>query len=227
MSIDYNEKIKLLNGENGIDSIHYISELPDSCPICTYYISPSYIMLYDKDGQTSEVLCGCPRNDCGSLFIAIYSSKNSGGNWFELTKCYPYTKFEKSFPDEIYEISHEFVDIYNQADHAEQEGLHLICGGAYRKALEYLIKDFASHLYPDDTERINSMPLQRCVQNFVEQVDIKDMAERAIWLGNDETHYIRKWEDKDINDLKNLIDLTVYYISMNIKAKKYREDMAR
>ncbi len=57
--------------------------------------------------------------------------------------------------------------------------------------------------------------------------EIKGMAERAIWLGNDETHYVRRWADKDIKDLKNLIDLTVYFISMKIKAKKYKKEMVR
>lgn len=53
------------------------------------------------------------------------------------------------------------------------------------------------------------------------------MAERATWLGNDETHYVRKWENKDLKDLKNLIDLTVYFISMSLKALKYQEEMVR
>ncbi|MBP2259149.1 hypothetical protein [Virgibacillus alimentarius] len=53
------------------------------------------------------------------------------------------------------------------------------------------------------------------------------MAERATWLGNDETHYVRQWENKDLQDLKNLIDLTVYFISKNLKAKKYKEEMAK
>jgi hypothetical protein len=33
-------------------------------------------------------------------------------------------------------------------------------------------------------------------------------------LGNDELHYVRKWENKDINDLKKLIDATLHYISL-------------
>lgn len=28
--------------------------------------------------------------------------------------------------------------------------------------------------------------------------------ERAAWLGNDETHYVRKWPEKDVKDLKSL-----------------------
>jgi len=70
------------------------------------------------------------------------------------------------------------------------------------------------------------MPLQQCVKNYIDEQSIKAMAERAIWLGNDETHYVKKWLDKDIKDLKNLIDLTVYYISTAIKSKRYSEEMS-
>jgi hypothetical protein len=38
------------------------------------------------------------------------------------------------------------------------------------------------------------------------------MAARAAWLGNDETHYGRKWEGKDLTDLKKLISLTLNWI---------------
>jgi hypothetical protein len=82
-------------------------------------------------------------------------------------------------------------------------------------------------IYPEEVSKIQSMPLQQCVKNYITEASIKDMAERAIWLGNDETHYVRKWENKDLQDLKNLIDLTVYFISMNLKAFKYLEEMIR
>ena len=41
---------------------------------------------------------------------------------------------------------------------------------------------------------------------------IKAVAKRAVWLGNDETHYVRKWEEKDVQDLKGLIRLTILWI---------------
>ncbi|MDM5198975.1 hypothetical protein QUF79_13185 [Fictibacillus enclensis] len=71
------------------------------------------------------------------------------------------------------------------------------------------------------------MPLQQCIQKFITEPSIKLMAERATWLGNDETHYVRKWDDKDLKDLKNLIELTVYFISMSLKALRYQEEMVK
>jgi hypothetical protein len=51
------------------------------------------------------------------------------------------------------------------------------------------------------------------------------MAERATWLGNDETHYVRKWEDKDINDLKILIKVTLHWIEMELLTEQYKTEM--
>lgn len=68
---------------------------------------------------------------------------------------------------------------------------------------------------------------KQCVQKFITEPSIKLMAERATWLGNDGAHYVRKWEDKDLQDLKNLIDLTVYFISRSLKALRYQEEMVK
>src|SRR5687767_3154472 len=51
------------------------------------------------------------------------------------------------------------------------------------------------------------------------------IAKRATWLGNDATHYYRKWEDKDIHDLKNLIELTVLWIESVELTRQHEEDM--
>ena len=53
----------------------------------------------------------------------------------------------------------------------------------------------------------------------------KSVAKRATWLGNDETHYYRKWEDKDLRDLTNLLRLTINAIENQLLAESYEEDM--
>ena len=42
------------------------------------------------------------------------------------------------------------------------------------------------------------------------------VSQRAAWIGNDETHYVRKWEEKDIEDLKILIDHVVKFIKREL-----------
>ncbi|MNF08429.1 hypothetical protein D3C80_2088550 [compost metagenome] len=63
------------------------------------------------------------------------------------------------------------------------------------------------------------------IEGFVTNENVKQCAKRAIWLGNDETHYVRKWVDKDIKDLKLLIQITVNWIQQEVITKKLLEDM--
>ncbi len=42
----------------------------------------------------------------------------------------------------------------------------------------------------------------------------KTLATQSAWIGNDETHYIRKQEDRDVQDIKSFIQAIVYFIGM-------------
>ncbi|MCR8998008.1 DUF4145 domain-containing protein, partial [Brevibacillus laterosporus] len=110
---------------------------------------------------------------------------------------------------------------------AEKRGLHLICGIGYRKALEFLIKDYGAYLNPDKTEEIQRTPLSNCIKQYIKNRRIKSMAEKATWIGNDEAHYKRKWESMDVQDLKNLINITVSFITTELLADKYEQAMSR
>jgi len=94
-----------------------------------------------------------------------------------------------------------------------------------RKALEFLIKDFAIHEYPDRKSDIEKSQLASVIGQYVTDPNVKSCATRAVWLGNDETHYMRKWEDKDITDLQTLVRLTVIWIESHQMTKTYLEAM--
>jgi hypothetical protein len=117
-----------------------------------------------------------------------------------------------AFADAIRDISPTFCDIYGEAHKAEHFDLTQICGVGYRKALEFLMKDYLIKEQPNDKAAIESAMLGQCIQRYVTDPKIKQVAERATWLGNDETHYQRRWMDKDLSDLKALISLVLYWI---------------
>jgi hypothetical protein len=205
--------------------IDVYNRFPDYCPLCRKSILPKYIFLHYKINGNNEVLCSCPNSECSSLFFVEY--KKIADNKYSLERYYPESKKIMEFPKEVESISPNFIKIFNQAHHAEKEGLDLICGVGYRKALEYLIKDYIISEHPNDAEKVKANhKLQQCINTYIDDSDIKEMAERASWLGNDETHYVKKRNDKDIQDLKNLIDLTVFFVGKKLKAKKYKEEMA-
>lgn len=67
------------------------------------------------------------------------------------------------------------------------------------------------------------MWLAKVIREYIPNENIKSVAEKATWLGNDETHYYRVWEDMDNTDLKELIGLTVLWIEMEEKTRLYDE----
>ena len=135
------------------------------------------------------------------------------------------TMVEKVFEKAITDTSPEFVKVYNQAHRAEQDGLDLICGAGYRRALEFLVKDYAKKKNPGKDDEIEKKLLGRCIADYIDHPSVKAIAARATWLGNDETHYVRKWEAKDLQDLKHLIELTTHWISLDLLSAEVVKDM--
>jgi hypothetical protein len=191
---------------------------PDSCPVCHRGIEPIRTKVdFFANLPTSsslERVFRCPRKDCQHLFVARYKLADGSANFFNLSQCVPAEPRDEEYPPELKKISPDFCAIHNEAHKAEQLGLLLVCGPGYRKALEFLIKDYliVKSATDDDKKRIPEMPLMNCIKQYVTEDRIKITAARAVWLGNDETHFVRKWEDKDLKDMKKFIQLTCYWI---------------
>jgi hypothetical protein len=204
-----------------------IDKYPDGCPICHYAVEPRFQGLAHFTKRPSkirvELIFQCPREDCQSFFIAGYGVSPYGN--FQLYGCFPSTPFQRNYSEHIQAISPNFCAIENEAYNAERQGWKLVAGPGYRKALEFLIKDYLCGLRPADAETIKHIQLGPCIEGYVTNDSVKATPERAAWLGNDETHCARRWEDKDLTDLKRLIDLTVHWIEMEVMTKKVLEDM--
>lgn len=200
----------------------YIQGYPDKCPFCHKVVIPIIHYAYENelDGVV-EILLSCPNIDCEKSFIGYYPFEDGGQ--------YKYSTFgnleNKVFSDSILIISPLFVEIYNQAFFAEQHHLSEICGVGYRKSLEFLIKDYIILNNPDEIEKIQKKLLGQCIAEYIDDARIKTVAKRAAWLGNDETHYIRKWNGKNLQDLKKLIELTLHWIEMELLTKDFEEQM--
>jgi hypothetical protein len=208
-----------------------IDNLPDECPICHNVIIPnSFSMGYYfpekwNRGDCLQVIYRCPKLDCQKLFIGNYKANSSACEHFSFEYSQPCNKIDKKFSDTITKISNNFTTIYNQSFRAEQDGLLEICGVGYRKSLEFLIKDYLIKLDSTKEAEIKIKFLGKCIEEDIKNENIKNVAKRATWLGNDETHYLKKWEGKDLQDLKNLIDLTVHWLEMEDLTQKAIDDM--
>ena len=203
---------------------------PDECPICHHGIDPTILGAFgDSARYTSDeglqVFFGCPRGQCLRTFIGFYRCASGNFTNGQLIRVEPMKEKSKSFSSIIKDISPSFVSIYNQAYSAEQLNLLEICGVGYRKSLEFLIKDYLIIKCPEQKRDIEKNTLGNCIATYIENKSIKDVAQRAVWLGNDETHYLRKWEGKDLVDLKKLVDLTVHWFEMEKLTEDITNDM--
>ena len=127
---------------------------------------------------------------------------------------------KKIFSSYILELSPSFCEIYNQAYIAQQQNLDKISGMGYRKALEFLVKDYAIFLKPEDKDKIKNASLSSCINNYIDNQKIKQLSLASTWLGNDETHYIKKHQDYTIDDIITFIDATVSFINSDLAAIK-------
>lgn len=224
------------NGSNGVVTGYYFE--PTDCPICKRKIKPNFLFGYiniEKSMMYIIFEClGCNRcfiKSCKCELKNIYLSINPGysnspAEAKELeddsdSMIAPNIPNQISFSDYINTVSPKFVEIYNQAHTAECYSLNEIAGIGYRKSIEFLIKDFLSiEKTGEEKEAIKLSPLAQCISKDINNENLKIAASRAVWIGNDETHYIRKHTDKDITDLKRLIDLTVRWIEMECMTKE-------
>ena len=129
--------------------------------------------------------------------------------------------------DEIKQLSPSFCEIYEQSHFAEASGYDEIAGCGYRKALEFLIKDYCIKNRSGAEKEIKEMFLGKVINTYINEATIKECAEKATWLGNDETHYVRLWKEMDIQDLKEMLDLTKYWIVQKIKTESYLKKMSK
>ncbi len=203
----------------------YLFDHPKECPECHYKTTPNFLShKFSRDSKTLFVFFHCPNINCDVCYSAEYVKNDS--RMFVFENIVKGIINQEEFSKEVISLSNSFVKIYNEAYFAEQNQLFEICGVGYRKALEFLIKDYLIYKNPDREEDIKKLLLGKCIKDFVEDSRIKETSKRAVWLGNDHTHYIKKWEGKDLSDLKLLIKLSVNWIESELLTEQFVNNMS-
>jgi len=205
-------------------------EFPDTCPLCNHGIKAEIVfagLTGFLNPDRLQVVYRCPRTECAELFIATYSKSHtdSRSSLYAHERSEPIRSAPAQFPEPIQECSPEFLRLYNSAIAVGALGHNDLEGMGIRKSLEFLIKDFETRQHPQDAEQIAGMQLGQVIETYCGDARLKTTAKRATWLGNDETHYVRRWEGKDIDDLKKAVRLTVNWIESEILTKQLEADM--
>lgn len=227
----------LIRGEFMLEQIIKINKTnsvlvykPSECNYCNKGVDLIYCKSFIADFYSEEVLCvlyKCPI--CQQLIICKYN--------LQLGTCDmlggPIPPFEtlggagisQEFSNEINELSPSFVKIFNDAYKAAQIGLIEVVGLGYRKAFEFLTKDYAISKETDETKKdnIKRMQLSQVVNTYFPDGEIKQLLTRATWIGNDFSHYETKHCDINLEDLKQLVLLSASRIDEAIKTKHFIE----
>ena len=172
----------------------------------------------------------CPSSECSQAFLGVFHTEGRYDDALilELHAVYPKVSVSYKCPEHIKAISPEFETLYQQALRAEAYDLPDAAGPCARKALEFLVKDYAKHKIKEaaagsdvsaELLAIDKTPLQAVINEHVDSKKINDVVSRATWIGNDEVHYIRKWENEDFQSLKKLIGLTVSFLDHEAEAE--------
>ncbi len=199
---------------------HSRYEFPDKCPICHAHGEMEVAVTSAMPGHSVQVVYRCAFSGCRSFFIGSYDSV--GG---KLLNYKPQKSDPNVIPSSVRDLSPSFVSIYREAEDAKSHGLYQIAGPGYRKAFEFLVKDYAKSLDPVKSEQIENMFSGKVVNEFISDPRIQMVAKRALWLGNDETHYLRKWAEHDLDDLITLIRLAINWVEIERLSAQYEESM--
>lgn len=214
---------------------YFFVDIPTTCPNCGVSFSAigcdiNHYSIPQKEHRIKLYSnYYCP--SCFKAFVVQYDSsgdENDINHPIKISQRLPYPKANTLFSDNVKEFSRRYCEVYSQAAQAESYGLNEICGMAYRKAFEILIKDYAIKLNPDKEEQICKAKLFECIKNYISDERVKELAAGANWLGNNETHYKQIDSSYDIEDMKRFIKSIETLIDCDLtfdKAKALRENL--
>ena len=213
-------------------------EIFDKCPICGKKISPKFKYACFSPfidslnpielAKNSKVnaLYECPDCHNGILifynpsfktFFSDFQNEDVIDKWnkFNIESIFPTAIAQFPYNDIISKVSSRFKDIYVQSLQAKLDGKNELIGIGYRKSIEFLIKDYLLYINHEKSDKIPNLPLGECIK-LIDSSKIQTLAKASTWLGNDETHYVRKHTDKDICDLEKFLDALVYYLTYEL-----------
>lgn len=193
---------------------------PDTCPCCNKIMSDDLrpvmainnINIGEEKYEKCKVVSVYRCASCNSLFAiwsehkAIEQDETTLEDLSYTCKILAIFPFEKVtvFTQNITNLSAEFVSVFNQTEIAEAQNLNDICGMGYRKALEFLVDAYIRKNRPAETIDAN-LPLSKKIRDYIDNEQIKTLAQKSAWLGNDATHIINKHPDRNIQDIKKFI----------------------
>src|SRR5574341_359540 len=139
-------------------NLRYVGKTPDTCPLCHVKAHIGSGLVHTISNDIAQYVFKCP--SCDDFFIGYYifdvedqPDRLHALGTLKLVDLKPSRPKQEDISDTVLEISPEFVTIYSQANEAKTLGLEQIAGPGYRKAFEFLMKDYAKLSVNTDEEK--------------------------------------------------------------------------
>lgn len=206
--------------------------VPSECPCCNKVLADTLMPILsvnNKDwvGKEKSEPIYCETisiyrcSSCDKLFIVAdkhkleKDDKGIKTDELELDYIYPQSDNITVFSDEIKNLSIDFISNYNQAEMGEYHNLGELVGMGYRRSLEYLVDAYVKKNNPSITIPTD-MALGDKIQKYISNPDVKILAQKTAWLGNDATHIVKKHPNRDFSDMKKFIKAIVKFIEFEV-----------
>lgn len=192
------------------------ADVPRHCPYCGSKTHSSYVtdvcLNYNSVDEYVSVawLADC----CSRIYIVNYLF-NFNRQTLDFISHYP-AQDPGPMPENMADISPRFVTLYSQARTAEGHEHYELAACGYRNAIEVLIKDFAIAVLGRDRKEVESKSLFKAIEDYLPK-ELINTSDVVRILGNDNTHYLRKYEDIDFAELKNYLDIFMMQIEVQYK----------
>lgn len=207
--------MKYLNkkGSDFSSSYKFNYQKPAICPYCGTGTDAVLTNKYNfsLDGK-AFIAATCKCTACQKTF---FFACVSDGNGNAPNVClFPDVSFTPYKNDILSSISPEFINMYNQALQSEFAGSIELAAIGYRSSLEILIKDFAINELKKPATDVEKKSLCSAIGEYLNQPDLIRTADVVRILGNDYTHYKRKYPQHDFELLKGYMDIFLKQIEV-------------
>lgn len=188
-------------------------KIPVICPHCHTGIKPELLNYASENGKLG-VIYSC--SVCSSIFFASYFISDHLA--ISPIAVFPHSNPQLPIPSQIKNYYPDFFKTYEQSAIAESYGLHEICGMGYRKSVELLVKHYLIDQHDEEKEKILSESLGASIRRIT-YPNIQTLAKAATWIGNDETHIVKKNPNYGVHEMKQFI-LSLCHLILAEKASE-------
>ncbi len=206
------------NGNEFSVNYKFSYQKPAICPYCgtgtdaTITGKSNFIL----DGKVL-IASTCRCTACSKTFFFACASDGEG---YAPNVClYPDITFTPYKNDIFSSVSERFITMYNQALQSEFVGNIELAAIGYRSSLEILIKDFATKELNKPFEEVAKKSLCNAIGEYLNQPDLVSTADVIRILGNDYTHYQRKYPEHDFELLKGYMEIFLKQIEVQYMIK--------